>query len=102
MSRIVFFVLALFVIWRVLSAVGKRRASSGLGADAYSRFNPRQRRRRKNLDDVRRQASPEELLQCAGCGVFVPKGRAVLGEGSDVFYCQECRDGKRDARRVET
>jgi hypothetical protein len=101
MSRIVLIVLALFVVWRLLSAVGRKNASSGLGADSYSRFNPRQRRRRLDLEDVQRQVAPEELSQCARCGVFVPQGRAVRGEGSDVFCSQECRDENRNERRVE-
>lgn len=92
MQRIVFIVLALFVLWRVLRAFGKRAAASGLGADSYSRFNPRQRRRRLDLDDEPRPNSPEELVQCGRCGTYVPAGRALVGEDGDVFCSQSCRD----------
>ena len=91
MSRIIFIVLALFVVWRVLSSNGKRRSDGGLGADSFSRFSPRQRRRRLDLDRDLPDPSPEELIQCSDCGTFVPRGRALLGEGDDVFCNQTCR-----------
>ena len=92
MSRIVIFVLALFVLWRVLSSLGKRAAASGLGADSYSRFNPMQRRRRLNLEEEPRADSPEELLACSRCGTYVPDGRAIFGGEGDVFCSRSCRD----------
>ena len=64
MPRIVFFVLALFELWRLLSAIGKRCSSAGLGADSYSRYHPRQRRRRMGLDDTSPTEHPEELFRC--------------------------------------
>ncbi len=102
MSRIVFFVLVLFVLWRVFSALGKRAATGGLGADSYSRFNPRQRRRRLDLDDSPGQDVPEELLRCVQCGTYVPDGRSVAGEGDDVFCSQTCRDAHRNESGVAT
>jgi hypothetical protein len=92
MPRIVFFVLLLFVLWRVLSALGKRRSSSGLGADSYSRFHPRQRRRRREMDATERSSKPEELLKCLSCGTYVPSERAIVGEGDHVFCSQSCHD----------
>ncbi len=91
MSRIVFIVLALFVVWRVLSSLGKRSAAGGLGADSFSRFSPQQRRRRLDLDGEPPDETPEELLRCVHCGTYVPRGRALPGEGNDVFCNQACR-----------
>jgi hypothetical protein len=88
MSRIVVIVLALFVVWRLLSALGKRASSRGLGADSYSRFSPEQRRRRAE----QRPSGPEELLECAACGTFVPRGRAVPGAGDRLYCSTTCRD----------
>ena len=96
MQRIVFIVLALFVIWRVLSSLGKRTSAGGLGADSFSRFSPRQRGRRLNLDPDPSITTPEELLQCSGCGTFVPRARALPGEGGDFFCNQRCRGGHDD------
>jgi hypothetical protein len=96
MTRIVFVVVALFVLWRVLSAIGKRASATGLGADSYSRFHPRQRGRRINLEDRPVQSAPEELLKCRQCGTYVPSGRALKGGGVDVFCSQACRDEHRD------
>lgn len=100
MPRIVFFVLALFVLWRLLSALGKRSSSAGMGADSYSRFHPRQRRRRMDLDDQSRPKSAEELFRCVECGTYVPSGRALIGEGDDVFCSQSCRDEYRAESNV--
>jgi hypothetical protein len=91
MPRIVFFVLALFVLWRLLSAIGKRGSSTGLGADSYSRYHPRQRRRRMGLDDTSPPGRPEELLRCVQCGTYVPDGRALTDEEDDVFCSESCR-----------
>jgi len=91
MPRIVFFVFALFLMWRVLSALGKRRSAGGLGADSYSRFSPRQRRRRLDLDNEEEQHPPEELSECRYCGTYVPRGRALPGKGDDVFCTRNCR-----------
>jgi hypothetical protein len=92
MSRIVLFVLALFVIWRVLASLGKRAASAGHGADSFSRFSPRRRRRR--LDERRTPSGgvAEELLPCSTCGTFVPSGRAVIDDRNGVFCSEHCRE----------
>lgn len=96
MPRIVFFVLALFVMWRVLSSLGKRRASGGLGADSYSRFSPQQRRRRIDLENDSPDPSPEELSECAQCGTYVPVGRAVFADAETVFCGERCLRAHRD------
>jgi len=91
MQRILFIVLVLFVVWRLLGALGKRVASSGLGADSYSRFAPRQRRRRKEQSRENADRHPEELVPCLGCGTFVPTGR-ILGDGEGRVFCSDaCR-----------
>jgi hypothetical protein len=102
MPRIVFFVLALFVLWRVLSALGKRSASAGLGADSYSRFHPQQRRRRMNADEAPGFEAREELVKCVQCGTYVPMERALEGEVERDFRCRPCRlgtttEGRREA-----
>jgi hypothetical protein len=95
MSRIVLVVLALFVVWRLLSALGKRVVSQGLGADSFSRFSPNQRRRRAEQGDP----GPEELLECATCGTFVPTGRALPGADRRVYCSAACRDAASDRNR---
>lgn len=102
MARIVFFVLALFVLWRLLSAMGKRGTSAGLGADSYSRYHPRERRRRMDIEDSSPPDTLEELFRCVQCEIYVPNGRALIGEGDDVFCSQSCRyehraEGRDDA-----
>jgi len=96
MPRIVFFVLALFVLWRVLSSLGKRRASGGLGADSYSRFSPQQRRRRRDLERDPPNPSPVELSECAHCGTYVPVGGTFLAEGETFFCGVKCRQAHRN------
>lgn len=102
MPRIVFFVLLLFVVWRLLSSLGKRRASGGLGADSYSRFSPRQRRRRLDLEHDPSEVSPEELSECAHCGTFVPTGRALIGRGDAVYCGEKCRQENLNGGSSET
>jgi hypothetical protein len=95
MSRIVVVVLALFVVWRLLSTMGKRASSRGLGADSYSRFSPEQRRRRA----AQHRGGPEELRECAVCGTFVPRGRALSGPGEAVYCSTTCRDVDNEGSR---
>lgn len=92
MQRVLILVLALFVLWRVLRALGKRTADTGLGADSYSRFSPQQRRRRRGAGGDPPGAEPEELVACASCGTFVPRGRALIGDGNEVYCDRGCRD----------
>jgi hypothetical protein len=101
MPRIIIFVLALFVMWRVLSSLGKRRASGGLGADSYSRFSPQQRRRRMDLENDSPNPSPEELAECAQCGIYVPVGRALFAQRETVFCGERCRQAHRDGSSNE-
>jgi hypothetical protein len=101
MQRIVFLVFALFLVWRVLAALGKRRSAGGLGADSYSRFSPRQRRRRLDLDREEEQRPPEELCECQQCGTYVPRGRALPGDGGGVFCTPNCRSAYLEGKTHE-
>lgn len=92
MPRIVFIVLALFVMWRVLCALGKRRVTDGFGADSFSRFSPRERGRRRGLDRDPSADPPEELISCAQCGTYVPRGGALPDESGGAFCSRPCRD----------
>jgi hypothetical protein len=91
MPRIVLVVLALFLVWRILSAIGKRASSSKFGADSFSRFAPRQRRRRMDERRERTGQGPEELLLCESCGTYVPSGRSITDGGGSVFCSETCR-----------
>ena len=90
MQRIFLIVLALFLVWRVLSAFGKRAAKAGFGADSFSRFSPEQRRRRRERDSAGDGARPEELLECLRCGTYVPGGRAFRDEAGRPFCGEPC------------
>ena len=60
LQRILIVVLILFVVWRLLAMWGRRMRGAQPGADSYSRFNPQQRRQRrdgKDLDATRQPAS---------------------------------------------
>lgn len=92
LPRIVFIVLALFVMWRVLSALGKRRVADGFGADSFSRFSPRERGRRRGLERDPSADSPEELVRCAKCGTYVPQGGVLPEESGGAFCSRSCRD----------
>jgi len=101
MPRVVLIVLALFVLWRLLSAIGKQRSSAGLGADSYSRFHPRERRRRMDLEDASPSVAPEDLFRCVQCGTYVPDRRVLIGEEDDVFCSQSCRHERYDEGHVD-
>ncbi len=90
MQRIALFVLILYVVWRILSAWGRKAASEGRGAEDFSRFSARSRDRRKNPTSVHHQGG-SELIECRRCGTLVPADR-VLCRGNDVFCSTECRD----------
>jgi hypothetical protein len=100
MPRIVFVVLALFLVWRILSAIGKRASGSNFGADSFSRFAPRQRRRRMDEQSERVCQRPEELLLCLGCGTYVPAERALTDGNGQVFCSEACR-GSVDSGRAD-
>ena len=90
MQRILLVVVVLLVVWRLLSAIGRRLSVKAPGADSFSRFSPEARRRRKQWTGGG-QPAVEELVECIACGTFVPTGRALSDGSSRVFCSQECR-----------
>jgi hypothetical protein len=89
MQRIVIFVAVLYVLWRLATALGRRSASAGKGAEDFSRFNARSRDRRRAAKE--RQSTNVELVACHRCGTFVPADRALPG-GDDSVYCsRQCQ-----------
>ena len=91
LQRILLIVAILFLIWRVLSAWGKRLVRDAPGADSYSRFSGFKRSQRRRWHSEA-DSEPEELVACARCGTYVPARRA-LAVGDGLRFCsQECRD----------
>ncbi len=88
LQRVLIIVLALYLIWRMLSAKGKRVHKSAAGAEDFSKFSGRSRERRMRQQRQR----TEQLLPCSTCGTFVPSERA-LGDGGELVFCSElCRE----------
>ena len=84
MQRIVVIVAVLYVLWRVLTALGRRVSAAGKGSEDFSRFSVRSRDRRKEAKQ--RQTANVELIACANCGTFVPGDRALTA-GKGVVCC---------------
>ena len=83
MRHILLVTAILYVVWRILVAIGQRKRREARGADTFSRFSAASRRRER---------SGELLVPCDRCGVLVPASRLL--EGPDGRYCSErCRDG---------
>jgi hypothetical protein len=91
LQRVLVLVLLLYVVWRVVTAWGRRLRRESAGAESYSRFSSyRQRQRRREAAAQIRK--PEELVECAQCGTYVPI-RRVLTAGDGASYCSErCRE----------
>jgi hypothetical protein len=90
LQRILLIVVILLVIWRILSAWGKRLASKGMGADSYSRFSPFERKRRRSESSTQ-PSEPEELVACSSCGTYIPVRRALTSEAGRQFCSEDCR-----------
>ncbi len=88
MQRIIIIVVVLYVLWRVLTAMGRRTAASGKGAEDFSRFNARSRDRRRAAKE--RQAENVELIACAHCGTFIPTDRALTSGDGVVCCSRDC------------
>ena len=91
MTRFLFFVVVLFLLWRVLLALGRRAARRSPGADSYSRFSPERRRARRQVAEDAR----EELVACTVCGTYVPTRRALPAGDGDVVCSAACRERAR-------
>jgi len=88
MQRIIIIVAVLYVLWRVLTAMGRRSAASGRGAEDFSRFNVRSKDRRRAAKE--RQAGNVELIACAHCQTLVPADRAVSLPSGVVCCSRQC------------
>ena len=95
LQRILLVVLVLFVVWRLLSAMGRRLGQQSPGADSYSRFSPNKRRRRREWARSGSDDGPERLVACSHCGTLVPAGRALAATSGETFCSPECRDRSR-------
>jgi len=95
-QRIAVIVLVLFVLWRVLTAVGKRLMKDSAGAEDFSKFSARRRDRRNRF---RPSGGPgnDELVECAGCASWVPASRVSRANDGSA-YCSEACMGERAAR----
>jgi len=91
MQRILLVVAVLLLVWRVLAAIGKRLIERAPGADSFSRYAPEARRRRRQWSG-QATGAVEELVECAGCGTFVPAGRALGGADGRSFCSDDCRE----------
>ena len=89
MQRILLVVVVLLVVWRILASIGRRLSEKAPGADSFSRFSPEARRRRRQAAGDAR--TMEELVECIGCGTFVPTGRTLTDGDSRVFCSEDCR-----------
>jgi len=93
LRRIIIFIGLLFVAWRVLSALTKRRqVDSWAGSEDFSRFSARRRDRRQRFGtEDEQQPAPEELVACSSCGTMVPMQRSLPASGGEHYCSERCR-----------
>lgn len=91
LQRIALLVLALYIIWRVITIWGRNLQKKSSGSDDFSRFSARSRDRRRRQQE-RSQRAVEELVACSRCGTLIPMSRAILAHGSRSVCSVECRD----------
>jgi hypothetical protein len=92
LHRILIGVGVLLVVWRLLAARGRRLDRDSPGADSYSRFSPRKRRRRQDWASSGGAGGPERLVACSVCGTYVPARRALTSESGGPFCGPACRE----------
>jgi hypothetical protein len=92
LRRILFVVLILFLLWRVVTAWGRRLRRDQPSADSFSRYSAKARERRH-----RREPEPEELVVCDNCGTYVPLRKALTSNNERHFCSEACRRADRDA-----
>jgi hypothetical protein len=92
LHRILLVVAILLVLWRLLSARGRRLDRDAPGADSYSRFSPRKRRQRRDWASSAGGDGPERLVACATCGTYVPARRALTSQTGRRFCSPACRE----------
>lgn len=79
MIRLLLFVALAYLAWLGVEGLRSRlRLSAGVT------------RRPLRPQPPEAEAAGETLVRCAGCGVHVPRSRAVAGE-SEVFCSEDCR-----------
>lgn len=101
LHRILLVVVVLLVLWRLLSARGRRLEREAPGADSYSRYSPRKRRQRRDWARGGSAANgPEKLVACSECGTYVPARRALASQSGRVYCGPACREAS-DAARVD-
>ncbi len=88
LQRIVFVVLALFVLWRLLTAHGRRIHGATGGADRFSRYGRRGRDRFRQ-DEIEPR---EDLVACAACGTLVPTTRVRTTSDGRPACSDACRE----------
>lgn len=88
LQRILIVVLVLYVVWRLLSAAGRRADRVAPGADSYSRFSPEKRRQRRQQAT---DAGDERLVECSVCGTLVPAARILTAASGQVLCSDDCR-----------
>ncbi len=91
LQRILIIVLALYAVWRLLAAAGRRVAKSSPGADSYSRFSPHQRRQRRQWA-ADPEVGVEKLVACSVCGTLVPSRRLLSAASGRVVCSEACRE----------
>jgi hypothetical protein len=99
--RILFIVTVLYVIWRVLHVWGRKIVRGSRGAEDFSRFSAR-RRAPGRADGSPVPRPGQELVECAGCGTYVPRARLVMGEDGQPYCSQACRAGQGEAAEHES
>ena len=90
LQRVLIVVLVLYVVWRLLSAAGRRADRVAPGADSYSRFSPQKRRQRR--ESVKGAGGgAERLVECPVCGTLVPAPRLQTTASGRAVCSDDCR-----------
>ncbi len=91
LQRIALVVAVLYVVWRILSAYGRKLGRTTDGADRFSRFSRRERDRWARADGAEQAPPREELVACAACGTMIPASRARLSSDGRRVCSEGCR-----------
>jgi hypothetical protein len=87
MTRLLALVLVAFILWLVLEAlIGRVRVA--LGGRVRMGAMPRQGSG-QGAAQGKPEVAAEDLVRCAGCGIFVPRSRVMRGAGAGESYCSE-------------
>ena len=89
MNRLLLFVIALYVVWRVLTIVGKRLTRRAAGSEDFSRFSAR-RRGREGEASASGVTPTESLAACSVCGTLVPASRMLQTDGGSPVCGSSC------------